>query len=180
MNKTIKRIVYIAIFASILCIISPLAIPIGAIPITLATFGVYLIGALTKKLDGFFAVVIYLCIGLMGIPVFSSFRSGFSVLLGPTGGYLIGYLIGVLIISIITSLNKKKFFLYIISMIIASVSWYLFGTIWYMIVMDVAMVEALMLCVIPFLLGDAIKIIIASLVSYIINNKTNIYQSIYK
>lgn len=179
MNKKIRRIVYIACLAAILAIISPWSIPIGNIPITLATFGIYLIGALTKKFDGFLVTLIYLIIGIIGIPVFSSFRSGFSVILGPTGGYLIGYLIGVLIISFLTMINKKKIIWYPISMILATIIWYLFGSIWYMIITNSTIYATLMVCVVPFLIFDLIKIIIASIVSYLINNKTIVSTLIY-
>ena len=110
MNKTIQKISFISILAAMICVLSPWSIPIGSIPITLATFALYLIGGVTKKFDGLITILIYICIGIIGIPVFSSFRGGVGVILGVTGGYIVGYLPAVLIISFLTSINKKQFF----------------------------------------------------------------------
>lgn len=179
MNNRIKRITYVAIFAAIISVISPWSIKIGAVPITLATFTIYLTGSVTKKFDGLMATLIYIVIGLIGLPVFSSFNSGIGVVVGPTGGYLVGYLPGVLVITLITSINKKKFFLYPIAMILGTFIWYTLGTIWYMILTNNSLIHALTVCVIPFLIFDLIKIIIASIVSFFIGTKTNVFSDIY-
>ena len=179
MNKTIQKISFISILAAMICVLSPWSIPIGSIPITLATFALYLIGGVTKKFDGLITILIYICIGIIGIPVFSSFRGGVGVILGVTGGYIVGYLPAVLIISFLTSINKKQFFWYPMSMVLGTIICYLVGTIWYMFQTENSFWYALSICVVPFLVFDIIKIIIAIIITYIINTKTTLFNSIY-
>ena len=179
MNKTIQKISFIAILAAFLCVLSPWSIPIGDIPVTLATFALYLIGGLTKKFDGLLVVLVYIFIGIIGIPVFSSFRGGIGVVLGATGGYIIGYLPAVIIISFLTCINKKQFFWYPLSMVLGTIICYFVGTIWYMFQTENSLAYALTVCVVPFIIFDIIKIIVASIVAYIINVKTTLFSSIY-
>lgn len=87
-----KKMVYCALMAAVLCVISPLSIPVGAVPISLATLGVMLAGALLGAQLGTLSVLIYLVLGWVGLPVFAGYSSGFTCLFGPTGGYMIGYL----------------------------------------------------------------------------------------
>lgn len=88
-----KNMVNIAMFTAILSILSQISFMLpGGVPITLQTFGIVLIGGILGKKLGFISVLLYLLLGLIGLPVFSNFHGGFSVLVGPTGGYLIGFL----------------------------------------------------------------------------------------
>ena len=82
-----------ALFAAIICVISPWSLPIsGEVPISLATAAIYLASACAGWKRGTVSVLLYIVIGALGVPVFSSFRGGLSVIAGPTGGYIIGYL----------------------------------------------------------------------------------------
>jgi len=173
-NKQIRYIVSTALLASILSITAPFSFPIGTVPITLATFAIYLIGGITRKVQGLLVVAIYIALGAIGLPIFSSFKGGIGVMIGPTGGFILGYLPCVLIISLLTSINKKTIWLYPVSMVAGTIICYLVGTIWFMVVMRASFTYAIKICVLPFLLFDTIKIIIASIVSYILNNKTQI------
>ena len=89
---TIQQIAMIAVMTAVTCVLAPLSIPIGPVPISLTNlviyFSLFILG--TKK--GTISYLIYLLIGLVGIPVFSSFTSGPGKLFGPTGGYLIGFI----------------------------------------------------------------------------------------
>ena len=82
----IKRITTISILAALLCVLSPISIPIGAIPISLSTFVIYVIAAILSPLDTVFVILLYIALGAIGIPVFSSYRSGIGTLFGLTGG----------------------------------------------------------------------------------------------
>ena len=81
-----------ALMAALLCVLAPITIPVGPIPLSLATFAVYMAGAVLGAKRGIAAVALYLLIGMTGIPVFSGFTGGIQRLAGVTGGYLIGYL----------------------------------------------------------------------------------------
>ena len=172
MTNSIKKITQIAIFAGIMCIVSPVSIPIGIIPITLSTFAIYLIGGLTKKYIGIFSTIIYIFIGIIGIPVFSNYTGGIGSILSVTGGYIIGYIPCVFIISTITSINKEKIILYPISMLIGTLICYIIGSLWFMFQTKNSLQETILITIIPFIIFDFLKIIVASICCYIINNKT--------
>ena len=89
------QMVQIALFSGILCIVAPFTIPVpmSPVPLSLATFVVYLAGALLGAKQGTAGVLVYLLLGAVGLPVFSGFSGGIGVLFGPTGGYLMGYLL---------------------------------------------------------------------------------------
>ena len=92
MKMTTKDMTVVAVMAALICVAGPLSISIGPIPLSLASFAVYLAGAVLGAKRGPLAVAIYLLIGLVGVPVFSGFSGGFQKLAGVTGGYLAGYL----------------------------------------------------------------------------------------
>ena len=178
----VKKICFVAIFSAILCILAPLSLPIGPVSITLATLGVYIVSALLDYRLAPLVIIIYIILGIIGLPVFSNFTSGIGIILGPTGGYIIGYVLGSLACSLLITFNYKKKWMYPCAMLIATIIIYLFGSIWFYIYMkgSYSVSKVLITCVIPFLLGDALKIVVASLVSiksrpvidkYLITNK---------
>lgn len=156
-----KKMVYCALMAAVLCVISPLSIPVGAVPISLATLGVMLAGALLGAQLGTLSVLIYLVLGWVGLPVFAGYSSGFTCLFGPTGGYMIGYLF----LAFLTGfLYKKKPLPYLVgSILVGELVLYLLGTIWFMFVAQTSLVSALTICVLPFIPGDIAKIVLVCL-----------------
>ena len=84
----LRRNVLTALLAAALCVMAPLAVPLGPVPVTLATLGVYLAAGLLGPWRGAAAVGLYLLLGAVGVPVFAGFTAGFPVLFGVTGGYL--------------------------------------------------------------------------------------------
>ena len=172
MTNKIKIITIIAIYSGVISIISPITIPIGIIPFTLSTFTIYLIGGLTKKYIGVFATIIYIFIGIIGLPVFSNYTGGIGVVLSITGGYILGYIPCVFVISLITSINKKNIFLYPISMILGTLICYMIGTFWFMGQTKNSFLETVLITIVPFIIFDIIKVILATICCYILNNKT--------
>lgn len=161
-HTKLRSMIFTAIFAALLCVMAPFSIPIGAIPITLATFAVYLTGGMLGRRRAFVAVLIYLVIGFIGVPVFSGFRGGAGVVLGVTGGYLIGYLPAAYITGLFADLFKTKKYMLPVGMLAGTAVLYLLGTAWYVIATGSAVIPAISVCVVPFLLLDALKIIAAS------------------
>ena len=92
-----------ALLAAMTGILSQIGIPIGEIPINLALFSVYLAGGLLGSYKGAVSMVVYVMMGAMGLPVFSNFRGGLSVLAGPTGGYILGYLFAALVVGMVST-----------------------------------------------------------------------------
>ncbi len=159
-----KQIVTIAMLAAALCIVAPFAIPLtGGVPISLATLMVMMVGSMLDWKQGVCVVGLYLLLGMVGLPVFSNYSSGLTSILGPTGGYLIGYLP----LVICTGMGKEKNHL-IIGMLVGTIVLYSVGTLWFMLVMKANLVSALMMCVVPFLLGDVIKMAIVYVVQPIL------------
>ena len=114
--------------------------------------------------DATISFLIYLLLGAVGLPVFSSFRAGLSVLAGPTGGYLIGFIFLALIQGFAMKYFDRKLIPTIIGMLIGMAVCYIFGTVWLAKLMSLSFKEGLFMGVIPYLPGDAVKIIIAVIV----------------
>ena len=163
----IKDIAYIGVFAALQCIISGFAIPIGPISITLATLGIYLFSALFPIRISVSVVIVYILLGIIGLPVFSNFNSGIAVLTGVTGGYIIGYIPLALIEGILIEVFKDKKWTYPIWMIVGTIVLYLLGSIHFFFVNNQATTffHILKVCVFPFIPIDLAKIVIATLLS---------------
>lgn len=158
-----KSIALIGLMAAVTCVLGPLSIPLpfSPVPISLTNLAVYFTIYVIGMKRGTLSYIIYLLLGLVGIPVFSSFTSGPGKLLGPTGGYLIGFIFMALICGFFVDKWPTKIYLHFIGMVIGTAVCYLFGTIWFVYQQSTTFSAALMLCVIPFLPGDLVKIIIA-------------------
>ena len=178
MTKSKQRLIKCAIcavFAAAICALSPFAIP-AAVPITLATFGVYVAaGCLTPGMSAA-AVALYLAIGALGVPVFSGFTGGIGKLAGPTGGYLVGYLPMAAVTSALIAIWRRArrgkktpaaldAAVYAFSMVAATAVLYALGTAWFVIQQKTTLAAALPLCVFPFLPGDTAKILAAAIIS---------------
>lgn len=163
----VKEITFTALMAAVCCILGPLSIPIGTIPVTLGVLAVYLcIFTLGARL-GSIAVAVYLLLGAAGLPVFSGFQGGVAKLAGPTGGYLIGFLIMAIVSGVILDIawrfnGAKRYVIQVVGMIIGLAVCYMFGTVWFMVTAHVSLIAGLTTCVIPFLPFDAIKIAFAA------------------
>ncbi len=171
MNKKIKEICICSIAGALISVISPISIPIGVISVTLSLFIIYTLAAILKPYQIVIALLIYVILGAIGLPIFSNFSGGISIILGVTGGYIVGYFPAVLIISFAIYKNKSKIYLYPLSMIIGTIICYLIGTIWFKVIADSSIGYALSVCVVPFIPFDLIKIILATSISYMLNKR---------
>lgn len=161
----IKDMAVTAAFTAVICVIAPLSLPIGPVPITLATLMIYLSGTVLGHRRGTIAVILYTLIGLVGIPVFSNFGAGAQKLLGPTGGFIIGYIPCVFLCGIIPKAMNHRVWSYPISMAAGTAVLYAFGAAWYSLQSGVAFLHALAVCAVPFLIGDAAKIVIVTVIT---------------
>lgn len=171
-GKDLRFLTTTALFTAILCITAPFTINIGPIPISLATFSVYLASIVLGWKGGTLAVVAYLVLGAVGLPVFSNFMGGFERLIGPTGGYLIGYIPCAFTIGLISDAAKKYRHVFnILSMVLGTALLYALGTIWYMFISGNPLGYSLSVCVVPFLAGDFIKMACATAAAEIIRGR---------
>ncbi len=155
-----------AIFAALLCIFSPLAIPLGPVPLTLMLFGVMLCAVVLPWKQSLLSVFLFLLLSLCGLPVFSGGNSGLTALPGPTGGYVWSALLFAPMISALcqkTALAKWPIPGAIVSCLAALPICYLFGTLQFSLLTGRSFGQALGVCVIPFVLPDAIKAVCAAL-----------------
>lgn len=158
-----QDIVYIAVSAAILAICSQISIP-AAIPFTLQTFATAFIGAYFGAKRGVGAVLVYILLGIAGIPVFAGFRAGFPALLGGTGGYIIGLIPFAAAAGLFAKRSAKKLPIMLAGMFLGLVACYALGTAWYVhIYAEKGLMYALSACVVPFILPDTIKLVLAAL-----------------
>lgn len=163
-TKTLDM-VYIALFAVLIAICSWISIP-AAVPFTLQTFAVFISVVILGGKRGTLSIMLYILMGLIGIPVFAGFRAGPSVLLGTTGGYIIGFIFTGLIMWGMEKLFGRKLWILALSMAAGMLVYMTFGTIWFMFVYArntgaVGLGTVLGWCVIPFLIPDCLKIALA-------------------
>lgn len=160
----IREMTLAAVAAAIICIFAPWKIPIGPIPITLATFAIYFVSATLGWRRGTIATAIYILLGAVGLPVFSGFMGGIHVVAGVTGGYIIGYIPLALITGFFAGM-KKHWLMMPLGMILGTVALYTFGTAWYCLAARSALLPAVSMCVIPFVPFDLAKIAAAAMLA---------------
>ncbi len=157
--------VYVAVGAALIAVCSWISIP-TTVPFTLQTFAVFLLLSMLGAKRGTLAVIVYILLGAVGAPVFSGFKGGIGVLLGVTGGYIIGFLLTGLIYGLTVKLAGYKLLTEIIGLVTGLIACYALGTVWFIYVYSknsgsIGVVAALSMCVFPFIIPDAIKMILA-------------------
>jgi biotin transport system substrate-specific component len=157
---------FVALMAAVMCIIGPLSIPLpmSPVPITFTNLIIYLTVYLLGMRDGLLSYIVYLMLGLVGLPVFSGFTGGVSKIAGPTGGYLIGFIALALICGIFIDRFHGNRFFFIVGMILGNIANYALGTAWLAWQGNLSFTAALFAGVIPFMPGNAIKIVAATVV----------------
>ena len=159
-----RQLTLIGIMTAVTCILGPLSLPIGVIPISLTNLAIYFSVYVLGRKRGTLSYIVYLFIGLIGLPVFSGFSGGLAKLFGPTGGYLIGFIFTALISGIFIDKFSRKIYMCFLGMILGTVVTYIFGTAWLAYQAHLTFNTALAVGVLPFIPGDIIKMIIASLI----------------
>lgn len=158
----------IAVFTAIITVCSWLCIP-APVPFTLQTFGIFLTVGVWGGKKGTLAVCVYLLLGIIGLPVFAGFNSGLGYIAGSTGGYILGFLPAALVMWAVQKLLGNKNLSLIISMAAGLLVCYAFGTVWFMSVYTrntgkIGFGSALLMCVVPYIIPDAVKISLAILI----------------
>lgn len=154
-------IVYVGLFAALIAVCAWISIPM-TVSFTLQTCAVCLTAGLLGWKRGTLTVIIYILLGMVGLPVFTGFKSGIAAVTGPTGGYIVGFIFTALIVGLAADRIGKKLWVNVIFMAVGIFVCYLFGTVWFMIAYNVTFASALATCVIPFLIPDVVKIAVAA------------------
>jgi biotin transport system substrate-specific component len=164
-NKATLYLTFCALFAALTAVASQISVPMQPVPINLATFSVYLAGAVLGARGGAISQSVYVLLGAAGLPVFAQFRGGFHVILGPTGGYIIGYVAAAWLVGFLTERLGRGTLRRVLSMIAGMALCYLLGTVWFILLTKTGLWAALTMCVFPFLIGDAVKIAAAAVMA---------------
>ncbi len=153
-----KAVVTSGIFTALICFFSALCVPVGAVPVSLSLFAIVLVAVVLGARLGAFSVVAYILLGAAGLPVFAGFGSGVPVLFGPTGGFIWSYIIVVICVG--SACKRSSLILWPVAFASLALE-YAIGTLWFSIVQSVPYVSALVVCVVPFVGFDVVKIILA-------------------
>jgi len=167
-EKTRKRLydtVYIAFFAALIAVCSWISIP-SEVPFTLQTFAVCVSVGLLGGKRGTVAVLVYIFLGLVGVPVFAGFKGGVAALAGATGGYIVGFIFTALVMWLFEKIFGKKIISLTFSMILGLAVLYIFGSVWFMIIYtkntgSIGFTAVLLKCVVPYMIPEVIKVSLA-------------------
>lgn len=164
MTMTTKRMTRIALCAALLAPCAWLSVPTQP-PFTMQTFGVFLTLLLLDAKDGTIAIGLYILLGALGVPVFSGFNGGMGVIMGPTGGYIVGFLLICLIFGLLCG-RGVGLWLKALALLLGLAVCYAFGTLWFVKIYGdmkgpISMLSALSMCVFPFIVPDLAKLALA-------------------
>ena len=181
-NK-VQRIAIIAIAAAFMAISSQLTIPLPLVPLTLQTLSVGIIATVLKPVDSLFSILVYLVLGAIGLPVFAGGAAGFGVILGPTGGFLIGFLIQAQQVAQLCKLapviksTSGKITLFILANIIGTIWCLAMGTVWLSIAGGLSLQAGFKAGFLPFIIPGLVKAILAAIIGFYIRRalKQNSY-----
>ena len=154
-----KQMAYTALMAAVISVLAPIAIELsGGVPVSLATLAVMLAGGLLGSRYGTLGALVYILLGMIGMPVFAGYSSGAHIVFGMTGGYILGYLP----LAYCTGWFAEHYGSNIKSLVsgtlLGNLVLYILGTLWFMVVTKMGLIASLTACVIPFLPGDLLKI----------------------
>lgn len=175
MKLSTKELILCSLFAAIIAILAQISIPLPftTVPFTMQIFAVAMTGLILRSKLGAISVLIYLLLGGVGIPVFAQFSGGIGILLGPTGGYLLGLPLMVYIIGFVKDKSSSPLMIFL-SLIIGLISVYIIGTLMFAIITGNTIYQSILYCVAPFVFVDLIKLALAYIVGSAVS--TRIYS----
>ena len=173
----IYDLVLISVSAALITICSWISIPLGPVPFTLQTLGILAVMLTVGGKRGTIAILVYLALGAVGVPVFAGFKGGIMSFAGPTGGFLIGFVIASLVYWLLEKLFLKKlmtttvrtWIFGMLGFLVFEIIMYIVGVIWFMTVYaaqtgPVGLLTVLGWCVIPFIIPDLVKMTVALII----------------
>ena len=162
-SRQVYPLAMTAMMTAVIAAVAPFSIPAwGEVSFTLCTFVLYLSPYILGWKRAATAVLVYILLGMVGMPVFSGFRAGLGVLAGPTGGYILGYIPMVVLAGLAMKAFPKSRALQLGGMILATAVLYAFGTALFCMQTGAALERALLVCVFPFVPFDLGKMILAA------------------
>ena len=150
-----------ALMTAVTCVLAPMSIPIGPVPISLTNLVIYFSLYLLGWKWGTVSYLVYVLIGMAGLPVFSGFTGGLGKLAGPTGGYIVGFLPMAVIAGLAIDRFRNRG-IHLAGMVLGTAVCYAFGTAWFCLVGNTPPTAALSMCVFPFVPFDLGKMVLAA------------------
>lgn len=171
----VKTLTLTGAMAALICVLGPLSIPlpVSPVPISLGTLAIYFAMYVVGMKKGVMSCCIYLLLGFAGMPVFTAYTGGIAKVLGPTGGYMIGYIFMAVIGGFFIDRWKGAMTFSFIGMVLGTIVMYAFGTLWLSYQAGIGFGAALAAGVLPFILGDLAKILIAMIVGKQVRSRLN-------
>ena len=161
---SVKKITTLGLVTALMCVLAPISIPTGIVPISLGSFVVYLTVYLVGLQYAVISNILYIVIGAIGLPVFSGYQGGLAKLTGPTGGYIIGFIFVSIIAGLSLKIFKGNMVAFGVGLVLGTAVLYMFGTVWFMTVMKMGLSKSLSLCVYPFIPFDLAKMVIVMII----------------
>jgi len=162
----IRQMTLVSLFAALTAVGAFISIPLYPVPLSLQSLFTLLAAMILGSVMGASSQIIYVLLGVIGLPVFAGFKAGIGILFGPTGGFLLGFIISAYIIGKIVELKKEKnIFYYFLVGIIGTIILYIIGITQLSLVTGIGIEKAITVGMLPFLPGDILKIIAASFIA---------------
>lgn len=166
-----RDITLMAVMLALLIICSQISIPMWPVAITLQTFAVLLIGMLLTPKQAVIVTTFYMILGLVGLPIFSGFSGGIDSFLAPSFGFIISFIPASYVTSLLSQKQNSSLQQYIIAGVVATIVIYAIGVPYLGFVLnnvlnlEKSIVQIMQIGMTPFLIGDSIKLVLASLVA---------------
>ena len=157
-----QKMTLAALMCALISVCSQIQIPLPPVPLSLSLLAVYLAGSLLGPSWSASAAGAYVLLGATGLPVYAGFAGGVSVLFGPTGGFLIGYIPCAWLCGRLVRRFGFSRRALILAMSCGTLACYLPGSLWFMLLTGTDLSGTLAVCVLPFLPGDALKVLLAA------------------
>lgn len=176
MKITTKELILCSIFAAFISIFAQISVPLPftTVPLTLQVFAIAMTGIILGSRCGFISVLIYLLLGGIGLPIFSNFSGGIAILVGPTGGYLLGFPLMAFIIGYFREKFNYSNTL-IIGLLFGLLIDYTTGTLMFSAISGNTIYQSLVYCVIPFIFTDLLKLALAFIVGSTVYKRVSSY-----
>lgn len=165
-HSPLRRMIYAAMFGALTAIGSLIVIPLQPLPITLQSLFTALAGVLLGGYTGALSQIVYVMLGIIGLPVFAGGKAGLGTLLGPSGGYLIGFIIAAYIIGRMVEARREAGLAWIcLAILVGNIFIYIPGVLQLAIVAKLSIYKALLVGVVPFIFGDVLKLMAAAFIA---------------
>lgn len=176
---SLRKKLLASLFAALLCVSSYIVIPVGPVPVTLQVLVVLLAGAVLGAELGALSVVLWIVLGVFGLPVFAGGKAGPMVLLGPTGGFLYGFVVCAYIVGGLVRLKSGSRYFTAGAMLLGTAAAYAFGLAGFMasfaffLQKPMTLQQALSMAVLPFVPMDLVKVGLAAWLSPVLIRSLN-------